>query len=147
MGNFSVTARVSTGRRHRSSTAKALEVVTAQTNRNRRSRTGTALLEALDRSGLLALWAKQSVVVLQPVAGNRDVDTAMLCNLGRLIDLPTFGGDAGKTLEVWFSPPTRIPAGLSIGAATVSGRPHLVLRYPHRLFSEDAAHARRFAHC
>lgn len=144
VGNFSVTARVSTSRRHRSSTAKALEMVTAQTSRNRRSRTGTALLEALDRSGLLALWAKQSAVVLQPVTGNRDVDTAMLCNLGRLAEPPSFG-DGAETVEVWFSPPTRIPIGLSIGAATVSGRMHLVFRYPHRLFGDDAA--RRFAEC
>ncbi|HEV2811518.1 MAG TPA: hypothetical protein VGV93_14110 [Acidimicrobiales bacterium] len=145
MGNFSVTARVSTGRRDRSNAAKALKMVTAQTSRNRRSRTGTALLEALDRSGLLALWAKQSAVVLRPVTGNRDVDTAMLCNLGRLAAPPTFGAEAGETLEVWFSPPTRIPIGLSIGAATVSGRMHLVFRYPHRLFDGDAA--RRFAEC
>ena len=143
VGNFSVTARVSTGRRHRSSTSRALEMVTAQTRRNRRGRTGTALLEALDRSGLLTLWAKQSTVVLKSVVGNRDVDTAMLCNLGRLAAPPTFGGAAGETLEVWFSPPTRIPIGLSIGAATVSGRMHLVFRYPYRLFDEDAA--RRFA--
>jgi NRPS condensation-like uncharacterized protein len=67
----------------------------------------------------------------------------MPCNLGRLGDPPTFGGEAGETTEVWFSPPTRIPIGLSIDAATVSGRVHLVFRYPYRLFSEDAA--RRFA--
>ena len=145
MGNFSVTARISTGRRYRSNTAKALEMVTGQTRRNRRSRTGTALLEALDRSGLLALWARQSAVVLQAVTGNRDVDTAMLCNLGRLAAPPTFGAEAGETLEVWFSPPTRIPIGVSIGAATVSGRMHLAFRYPHRLFDRDAA--RRFAEC
>jgi NRPS condensation-like uncharacterized protein len=145
VGNFSVTARVSTSRRHRAGTAEALEAVTAQTGRNRRSRTGVALLEALDRSGLLALWAKQSVVVLEPLTGNRDVDTAMLCNLGRLVDPPGFGGEAGETVEVWFSPPTRILVGLSIGAATVSGRLHLVFRYPHRLFGADAA--RRFAEC
>jgi NRPS condensation-like uncharacterized protein len=144
VGSFSVTARVSTSRRHRSSTAKALEMVTAQTSRNRRSRTGTALLEALDRSGLLSLWAKQSAVVLQPVTGNRDVDTAMLCNLGRLAEPPSFG-EGAETVEVWFSPPTRIPIGLSIGAATVSGRMHLVFRHPHRLFGEDAA--RSFAEC
>lgn len=143
VGNFSVTARVSTGRRHRSSTSRALEMVTAQTRRNRRSRTGTALLEALDRSGLLALWAKQSAIVLKAVVGNRGVDTAMFCNLGRLADPPAFGADAGETLEVWFSPPTRIPIPLSIGAATVSGRMHLVFRYPYRLFDEDTA--RRFA--
>jgi NRPS condensation-like uncharacterized protein len=145
VGNFSVTARVSTSRRRRVNTAEALEAVTAQTGRNRRSRTGTALLESLSRSGLLALWAKQSVIVLEPVTGNRNVDTAMLCNLGRLSDAPTFGGDAGEVTEVWFSPPTRIPIGLSIGAVTISGRMHLVFRYPHRLFDDEAA--RRFAEC
>jgi len=145
LGNFSVTARVSTSRRHRRSPAATLAAVRSQTSRNRRRRTGVALLEALDRLGLLALWARQSVIVLDPVSVNRNVDSAMLCNLGRLVDPPCFGAGGGSAAEVWFSPPTRIPVGLSIGAATVAGRLHLVFRYPQRLFDDDAA--RRFANC
>ncbi len=142
VGNFSVTARVSTNQRQRAGCSSALRAIKAQTARNKRTRTGIALLAALDRSGLLALWAKQSLVVLQPLARNRLVDTAMLAHLGRL-EPPSFGADAGETVEVWFSAPARGPLSLCIGTATVSGRLHLSFRYPHRLFSADAA--RRFA--
>ncbi|MGI9021762.1 MAG: hypothetical protein ACR2HV_00745 [Acidimicrobiales bacterium] len=143
VGNFSVTARVSTSRRHRSGAKSALKAITAQTTRNKRTRTGTALVAALKRSRLLPLWAKQSLVVLQPLTGNRLVDTAMLANLGWVHDPPSFGPEAGDTRRVWFSVPARVPQALCIGAVTVSGRLHLVIRYPHRLFSPDAA--RRFA--
>src|SRR5439155_20791057 len=53
IGNFSVTARVSTSRRQRAGRASALKAVTAETTRNKRTRTGIALVGALDRSGLL----------------------------------------------------------------------------------------------
>lgn len=145
VGNFSVTARVSTSRRHRRHPGQALRVVSSQTNMNRRRRTGVALLEALHRLGLLTLWARQSVIVLQPVGENRYVDAAMLCNLGRQRDPPDFGADGGAPVDVWFSPPTRIPIGLSVGTATVAGRLQLVLRYPRRLFDDGAA--ARFAQC
>lgn len=142
IGNFSVTARVSTSRRHRSGHRAALKAITAQKTRNKRFRTGVALLEALERNGLLPLWAKQSLVVLQPLTRNREVDTAMLSNVGWL-DAPTFGTGAGDTTALWFSSPARTPQCLCVGVATVGGRLHLTLRYPLRLFSADAA--RRFA--
>jgi hypothetical protein len=40
---------------------------------------------------------------------------------------------------MWFSPPARMPLGLTIGAVTIGGRLHLVLRYRHRLFNQAAA--------
>lgn len=145
IANFSVTARVSTSRRHRSGPTAALKAITAQTTRNKRSRTGIALLEALERSGLLPLWAKQSLVVLQPLTRNRLVDTAMLANLGQFEEPPSFGPDAGGTIEVWFSSPARTPESLCIGVVTIAGRLHLTFRYPNRVFSPDAV--RRFADC
>ena len=145
IGNFSVTARVSTRRRHRSDPAIALRTVTAQTTRNKRTRTGVALIEALDRIGLLGLWAKQSLVVLQPLTRNRLVDTALLAHLGWFEGAPSFGEDAGQTTEIWFSVPARAPLALCLGTVTVAGCLHLTVRYPRRLFSADAA--RRFADC
>lgn len=144
VGNFSVTARVSTTPADRASPTTALRAVAAQTARNIRSRTGTALMEALDRNGLLALWARQSVVVLQPLTANHLLDSGVLSFLGRL-DAPSFGGEAGEVTEVWISTPARMPFGLSVGAAIVADRLHLTLRYPHRLFAPEAA--RRFAQC
>lgn len=144
VGNFSVTARVSTSRRERSGPASALKAVAQQNARNKRTRTGIALIDGLRRNGLLTLWAKQSLIVLQPLTGNRHVDAAMLCDLGR-VDAPSFGGDDGTIRELWFSVPARSPLTLSLGAATVDGRLHLTIRYPLRTF--DAGGARRFAEC
>ncbi|MDQ4133205.1 MAG: hypothetical protein M3179_08390 [Actinomycetota bacterium] len=145
IGNFSVTARVSTARRHRSDPSAALDAVTSQTTRNKATRTGIALLAALERTGLLSLWAKQSLVVLQPLTRNRLVDTAMLAHLATLGEAPAFGPDAGDTVELWFSVPARAPLALCVGAVTVAGCLHLTFRYPRRLFGPDAA--RRFADC
>ncbi len=87
----------------------------------------------------LPLWAKQAMVALMPLTGNRLVDTAMLSNMGHLPEPPSFGADAGGTVDVWFSPPGRMPLGLTIGAVTVDRRLHLSFRYRHRLFGPDAA--------
>jgi len=143
VGNFSVTVRMSTSRRQRADPTAALKAIGRQSARNKRTRTGIALIAALERAGLLALWAKQSVVVLEPLTGNRQVDTAMLCNLGPQDEAPSFGPDVGETVEVWFSTPVRSPLSLCLGAIAVGGRLHLMFRYPHRLFGRDAA--RRFA--
>jgi NRPS condensation-like uncharacterized protein len=145
VANLSVNARVSTRVLHRRHAASALRFTTAQIVRNKRSRTGVALIAGLERAGLLALWAKQSSVVLQPLTGNHMVDTAVLCNVGSLEQAPWFGPDAGATTEVWLSVPARAPLSLSLGALLVGGRLHLTFRYPRRLFSPEAA--RRFADC
>lgn len=145
IGNVSVTARLSTRRRDRAGPASVLKAITAQTHRNKHTSTGIALIAALERTGLLALWAKQSTVVLQPLTARHQVDTALLCDLGRLDEAPSFGPGAGETAELWFSIPARSPLNLCLGAVTVGGRLHLTLRYPHRLFGADAA--RRFADC
>lgn len=145
VGNFSVTARVSTSRRHRAGPRTALKAITAQTTRNKRTRSGIALLSGLLRTGLLPLWARQSLVVLQPLTRNRLVDTAMLANLGQLDEAPSFGPDAGDTLEVWFSSPARTAESLCVGAVTVRSRLHLTFRYPYRLFDRDSV--RRFSYC
>jgi NRPS condensation-like uncharacterized protein len=143
IGNFSVNARISTDPRERKSAAAALKAVTADTTRNKRTRTGIALIAGLQRSGLAEFWAKQSIVVLQPVTANHRADTALLCNLGSLTEAPAFGPDAGETVQLWFSLPVRSPMSLSIGAVTFDGRLHLTLRHPHALLGADAA--RRFA--
>ena len=145
VGNFSLPARISTHGRHRASPAAALAAVTRQTARKKRSGMGTGLLEVLGRSHLLPLWAKQALVGLIPLAGDRLVDTAILSNLGRVDDPPWFGDDAGETIELWFSAPARMPLGLSIGAVGTAGCLHLAVRYRHRLFGRDAAS--RFARC
>lgn len=138
-GNFSLPARVLTNRRHRRRPESALRALTAQTRRKKGAGFGTALLEVLGRSHRLPLWAKHAMVMSLPLGGNRLVDTAMLSNLGLVADAPSFGADAGPTVEAWFSPPARMPLGLTVGAVTVDGRLHLSFRYRHRLFDARAA--------
>ena len=145
IGNFTVNTRLSTSPRNRAGVAAAQRAVTVRAARNKRTRTGIALIAALERAGMLALWARQSRVVLEPLTGNRRVDAAMLCNLERLDEVPSFGPDAGDIVELWFSTPARSPRILCIGTVTVAGRLHLTFRYPHRLFGPDAA--RRFIDC
>ncbi|HVM15209.1 MAG TPA: condensation domain-containing protein [Egibacteraceae bacterium] len=145
VGNFSLPARVSTGRRHRRTPAAALHAVTRQTRRKKQGGMGTGLLELLRGSHLLPLWAKQAMVALLPLGGNRLVDTAILSNLGRLDDPPSFGDDAGPTVAVSFSAPARMPLGLSVGAVTVNGSLQLVFRHRHPILGPDAI--RRFADC
>ena len=139
VGNFSLPARVSTNRRHRRHPESALLALTAQTRRKKEVGMGTALLEVLGRADRLPLWAKQAMVMSLPLGGNRLVDTAMLSNLGPLHDPPSFGTEAGPTVEAWFSPPARMPLGLTVGALTLDSRLHLVLRYRHRLLDARAA--------
>ncbi|MEA2932249.1 MAG: hypothetical protein QOI56_1034 [Actinomycetota bacterium] len=139
VGNFSLPARVSSTRRHRRTSAATLRAVTAQTRRMKRTGMGTALVGVLSRAGRYPLWAKEATVMMMPLTGNRLVDTAMLSNLGQLADPPSFGADAGEVTEVWFSPPARMPLGLSVGAVTANGRLHLVFRYRHRLFDDRSA--------
>ena len=143
IGNFSINSRVSTSRRDRSSATRALGAVAAQGSRNRRNRTGTELIAGLERAGMLALWAKQSSVVLAPLTAHDRVDCAMLGNLGPIGDGPAFGLDAGDTVALWFSPPARSPRVLCVGALVAGGRLQLTFRYPLRLLGPDAA--RRFA--
>ena len=145
LANGTITARISTSRRHRSNRTAALSEVRAQHTRSKRTRTGTALLAALERSGLLPLWAKQSLIVLQPLTRNRYVDTAMLAFMGWLHEPPSFGAGAGPTTELWYSAPARAPSCLSIGAVVVADCLHIVFRYPRVLFGSEAIG--RFADC
>lgn len=142
VGNFSVPARITTTPRQRTTAAAALDAVVDQTSRKKQSGMGTALLQLLDQSQRLPLRLKRAGVVALDRAGSRLVDTVVLSNLGD-VEPPSFGEDAGEATELWFSAPTRMPLGVSIGALTVAGRLHLVFRYDRRVF-DDAA-ARRFA--
>lgn len=142
-GNFSLMVRVATVPDERTSPDTVLDAIAGQSNRIKKGGTGAALIEALGGLDAVPLWVKQSVAALLSFSGNRLVDSALLSNLGRLDDPPSFGADAGDTTALWFSAPARMPLGLSIGTVTVGGRLHVAFRYRHPLF--DAAAARRFA--
>lgn len=141
IANLSINTRLSSTRRERATPDATRRAIAWHAGRDEGTRTGIALIAALQRAGMLALWAKQSSVVLTPITGNRWADAAMLCDLGSVE--PSFGADAGDVCEVWFSPPSRSPRCLCLGAVTVAGRLHLTFRYPHSVLGPDAV--RRFA--
>lgn len=138
MGNFSLPTRITTTRRQRASPEAAMRAVIAQTTRKKRSGMGTALLELLAQSQRVPATTKRRAMGTFDRAGERLVDTVILSNLGRLDEPPSFGEDAGETSQLWFSAPSRLPLGLSVGALTVSDRLHLVFRYDRALL-DDAA--------
>ncbi len=100
-------------------------------------------MAALERAGLLSLWAKQSTIVLAPLTTNDHVDSSALCNLGSVAPVRSAAGR--QVVELWFSAPARSASMLCVGAVTIAGRLHLTFRYPHDLL--DAAAAARFAEC
>ena len=143
VANLSVNTRLSTTPRERLTPTTVLRAIKWHRERDAATRTGISLIAALERAGMLTLWAKQSSIVLQPLTGNRRADAAMLCDLGSFPAAPSFGGDAGEVRELWFSPPSRSPRCLCVGTVTLEGRLYLTFRYPHALFGPNAV--RRFA--
>ncbi len=143
VANLSVNTRLSTTPRERATPSAALRAIRWHSERDEATRTGISLIAALQRAGMLALWAKQSSIVLHPLVDNRRADAAMLCDLGSFPAAPRFGGDAGAVTELWFSPPSRSPRCLCVGTVTLEGRLYLTFRYPHALFGPSAV--RRFA--
>ncbi|HEX8760751.1 MAG TPA: hypothetical protein VF734_12435, partial [Pseudonocardiaceae bacterium] len=110
-------------------------IVNAIHRRTRRIKdecTPVAAVKLLDVLQHLPLPAKRSIARL--AASERVIPTAILSNLGRLDEDLDFGPEL-RAREVWFSPPTRMPMGLAVGAVTAGGRLHLVFRYRPPLFS------------
>ena len=138
--NFVLESRVSVPAHRRVTPESTLEAVVEET-REIKEGGGVALMDVLDASAPLPIWAKEQLSALLSLAGNRLVDTAVLSNLGKLDDPPSFGGEAGGTSEVWFSAPARMPCGLSVGVATAGERLHLVFRYRYPMWDADAAAA------
>jgi NRPS condensation-like uncharacterized protein len=143
VGNFSLPARLVTSPTARRDAASTLRSLTAQTSRKKASGMGTALVEVLRYSPRLPRWAKRAGLALVALTRYRLVDTAMLSNIGRVEDPPSFGPEAGPTVGMWFSPPGRMPLGLTVGTVTAAGCLHLVFRHSRRLLDDDGV--RRFA--
>jgi NRPS condensation-like uncharacterized protein len=142
-GNFSLNVRVATSPGERESPDTLLHAIAEKSNRIKEGGTGAALMELLGGLPVVPVWAKHSVAPLARFSGDRLVDTALLSNLGKIDEPPSFGPDVGDTTEMWFSAPCRMPLGLSIGTVTTAGRMHVAYRYRHPQF--DAEGVARFA--
>lgn len=61
------------------------------------------VVDLLEQGNALPAKLKRQFQLLLPLVEDRVVDSTCLSNLGR-VAIPDFGGDAGETTEVWFSP-------------------------------------------
>jgi NRPS condensation-like uncharacterized protein len=125
----------------RRATAEAL--MAAVTKQTRWIKAGCAAAALFNRPSWVLNLTPLLLPMIPTLLGDRVENTAVLSNLGRLDDLPEFGGEAGAITEFAFSPPCGMPMGLSLGVAGVRGRLHLAFRYRRALFDDVAA--RRFA--
>jgi NRPS condensation-like uncharacterized protein len=140
VGNLWLAVVISTDPKDRVSPRQTLASVVGQTRAAKQRADAASLYRALGRSTAVPLWAQRAIPAVHPLTRHRLEDTAVLSNLGAV---PDFGfGDAGSG-AVSFSPPARMPKGLSVGCATHAGTLWLTYRYCPPLF--DAGAAERFA--
>jgi NRPS condensation-like uncharacterized protein len=142
-GNFTFMVPVITRPQDRNNPTTTVKAIHRQTQRIKDERAPAAVVRLLGVLQHLPLRAKRSIARL--AASERVIPTAILSNLGRLDEDLDFGPGL-RAREVWFSPPTRMPMGLAVGAVTARGRLHLVLRYRHPLFgpTDVAGFANRY---
>ncbi len=138
VGNFASYVSVRLGSRDQTDLRQAIRAAADSTRQIKDGAVAGLIVELFNAPTVLPTAVKQRMQSLIPLTGNVVVDTAVLSNLGRVTDTPSFG-EAGAVRELWFSPPGRMPLGASLGAATLDGRLFITLRYRHALFDPAAA--------
>jgi NRPS condensation-like uncharacterized protein len=141
IGNFASYVTISLGVGDHRELRRALEVTAQRTRLIKRHGLAGLVVQMLVGPSLLPVAAKRQLQDLIALTGNTVVDTASLSNLEVLDGWPSLGDGAGTVEAAWFSPPGRMPLGAAIGAATVGGRLHVTMRYPHAQFDRAGAHA------
>lgn len=117
-----------------------LATITRQTSNLKESVTMAVLVDLMRELRALPAWIRQAVPALLPLTGNRIGSTTVLGNLGAIrMPLPMDGELALS--ELWFSPPCRMPMGLSLGALTLDDHLHLSFRYHRQQFHRESAWA------
>ncbi|MEX2586681.1 MAG: hypothetical protein WD602_01630 [Actinomycetota bacterium] len=135
--NLSVLARTLTKPSDRS-LHRVLNVVGAQTAAMSKDQSLVALVELVGQDARLPGPLRRALPALVNVTGNRLVDTAALAFVGRVEADLNFGAEAGEVEGVWFSPPARMPLGVSVGAVFDGTRLNLAFRYRHPLMNGEA---------
>lgn len=138
--NLSVWVNVISRASDRADFEQLLGAITRQTASLKETGTMGLLIDLMREVRGLPAWIRQAVPGLLPLTGNRIASTTVLGNLGHArMPLP---GDSSLTLkELWFSPPCRMPMGLSLGAVTLNDHLHLSFRYHRQQFSREGAWA------
>lgn len=82
---------------------KATALVAAITGPMKQSGAAGWVVDLVEQGNALPAKLKRQFQLLLPLVEDKIVDSTCLSNLGR-VAIPDFGGDAGATTEVWFSP-------------------------------------------
>ncbi|MGH3671084.1 MAG: condensation domain-containing protein [Pseudonocardiaceae bacterium] len=140
VSNLTSMVSVSTMDDDRADLASTAAAVAEQTYVMRRNDRAYGLYDLLEGTGKAPLTVKRAVPRLIHLTGDRFVDTAMLSNLGRIPEPPTFAPQpASEPAELWFSPPCDPACAVSFGVVTSGQRLSLVARYRHEQFDRAAA--------
>lgn len=96
---------------------KATAIVAGITGPLKQSGAAGWVVDLLEGGKVLPAMLKRQLQLLLPLVEDRFVESVCLSNLGR-VDVPAFGGEAGDTTEVWFSP-TAAMSVMPIGVGLV----------------------------
>jgi NRPS condensation-like uncharacterized protein len=88
--------------------------------------------------GVIPVWVRRLLGPLIPAPSESPDDTAVLSNVGQARPPTALGPDL-RVEALYFSPPVRMPSGLSLGVASYGEGLFIVLRYGPELFGDDAA--------
>jgi NRPS condensation-like uncharacterized protein len=140
VSNFASYTTISLDTDDRSDLAHAVAAAARRTAVIKRERLAGVVVDVLKRLSVLSVAVKRRLPDLIPLTGDMVVDTASVSNLGVVESPPTLDDTAGSVKAMWFSQPGRMPLGTCIGALTLNGRLHVVLRYRHAQFDHASAH-------
>ncbi|MEC3980074.1 hypothetical protein [Amycolatopsis sp. H20-H5] len=139
LGNLSRLAVITNTPDRRDRTDRLLRDITEQTTAAKhRGGAQIDMISNLLATAMLPVTMKARLVEVSRRLAAAAGSTALVSNLGIVTDPPDFGADHPAT-GLWFSPPTRMPGGLAVGALTVRGQLHLCLRYRRALLDRPAA--------
>ena len=136
--NFSSYVSVSIPASEQTDFAATTQAVCKQTAEYKEAGAAGVLIDLLELPKLFPAVLKARLKELFPLFATNLMETTVLSNLGRLATSPNMG-EAGKITDLYFTPPAPMPAGVSVGAASMEDRMFLTVRYRKAHFDATAA--------
>lgn len=136
--NLSMWVNISSQAKDRQNAAELLTLMQQQTEQLLDQSILHLLVDLAQEVRRLPAWMRQIVPGLLPLTGGRLSGTAVVGTLEPLARLRT---ETLSVKEWFFSPPCKMPTGVSLGAMVYDHRLHLALRYHQQQFTQEDAWA------
>src|SRR5690625_1160758 len=136
--NLSMWVNISSQAKDRQNAKELLALMQQQTGQLLDEGMLHLLVDLAQEARRLPAWLRQIVPGLLPLTGGRLTGTAVV---GTLEPLPRLRNDVLTIKEWFFSPPCKMPTGVSLGAMVYDHRLHLALRYHQQQFTQEDAWA------